>query len=252
MAFRVLFAIAAFLDLDIDQIDVKTVFLYDVINQLVYVEIPKSTESEENRNLICRLLKALYGLKQSPRLWYKRLSTFLLEKLGLKRINADHSIFVTDVGLDGPVVNTFVDDIKIMAPKRSGMIDRVKVELTSAFSMADMRPISFYLGLKVERDHEKKTIKLSQPAYIDKVLARFHLQKAHPVNTLMKKSVLLQQRTDGEAYASEKVRYQGMTRSLMLSIVETRPDIAFATSVASHYSKNLSHQHTEAVKTILR
>ena len=241
-----------FFDLDIDQMDVKTAVLYGLIDQLAYAEIPKGTESEENRNMVCKLLKALYGLKQSPRLWYERLSTFLLQKLGLRRINADHSIFVTNTGLDGPVVSTFVDDIQIIAPKRSGMIERVKAELAFAFLMADMGPISFYLGPKVERDREKKTFKLSQPAYIDKVLTRFHLDKANPVNTPMKESALLQQRTDGEASASEKERYQGMTGSLMFSMVETRPDIAFATSVASRYTKNPSHQHIEAVKTILR
>lgn len=32
MAFRVLFAIAAFFDLDIDQMDVKTAFLYGLID----------------------------------------------------------------------------------------------------------------------------------------------------------------------------------------------------------------------------
>lgn len=89
MAFGVLFAIAAFLDPNIDQMEVKIAFLYGLIDQLVYIEIPKGRESEENRNKVCRPLKALYGLKQSPRLWYKRLSTLLLEKLGLKRINAD-------------------------------------------------------------------------------------------------------------------------------------------------------------------
>lgn len=119
MAFRVLVAIAAFFDLDIDQMDVKTAFLYGLIDQLVYVEIPKGTESATNRDMVCKLLKALYGLRQSSRLWYKRLSNFFLEKLGLRRINADHSIFVTNAGLDGPVVTTFVDDIKIMAPKGS-------------------------------------------------------------------------------------------------------------------------------------
>ncbi len=191
MAFRVLFAIAAFLDFDIDQMDVKTAFLYGLIDQLVYVEIPKGTESEDNRNMVCKLLKALYGLKQSLRLWYERLSTFLLQKLGFRRINAGHSIFLTNAGLEGPVVSTFVDDIKIMALKRSGMIEDVKAELASAFSMADMGPISFYLGLKVERDREKKTIKLSQPAYIDKVVAKFHLDKAHLVNAPMKKNALL-------------------------------------------------------------
>ena len=170
MEFRVFFAIAAYYDLDIDQMDVKTAFLYGLIDQLIYVEIPKGTETEANKNMVCRLLKALYGLKQSPRLWYERLSGFLLEKLGLARIHADHSIFIIKADLNGPIMSTFVDDIKIMGIKGSGFIKRVKAELAAAFSMVDMGPISFYLGLKVTRDREKKTIKLSQPAYIDKVL----------------------------------------------------------------------------------
>lgn len=37
MVFRILFALASYYDLDIDQIDVKTAFLYNLINQLVYV-----------------------------------------------------------------------------------------------------------------------------------------------------------------------------------------------------------------------
>ena len=37
MAFRVLFAIAAYYNLDIDQMDVITAFLYGLINQLVYI-----------------------------------------------------------------------------------------------------------------------------------------------------------------------------------------------------------------------
>lgn len=37
MAFRVLFTIAAYYNLDIDQINVKTAFLYRIIDQLVYM-----------------------------------------------------------------------------------------------------------------------------------------------------------------------------------------------------------------------
>lgn len=93
--------------------------------------------------MVCKLLKALYGLKQSPRLWYERLSGFLLEKLGLACTHADHSIFITKAGLNGPIVSTFVNDIKIMAPQKSGIIQRVKAELIVAFSMVDMGSISF-------------------------------------------------------------------------------------------------------------
>lgn len=68
----------------------------------------------------------------------------------------------------------------------------------------------------------------------------------------MKESAMLLPRTDGQATDSEIEKYQRMTGSLMFSMVETRPDIAFSTSVASRFSKNPSHQHTEAVKTVLK
>ncbi len=129
MAFRVLFAIAAYYDLDIDQIDVKTASLYGTIDPLVYVQILKASETTANKGMVCKLLKALYGLKQALRLWYERLSKFLLEKLGLKRINADRSIFVTQSKINGPIVRTFGYDIKVIDMKRSGNIERVKREL---------------------------------------------------------------------------------------------------------------------------
>ncbi len=118
--------------------------------------------------------------------------------------------------------------------------------------MVDIGPISFYLRLKVERNRDNRTIKLSQPEYIDKVLNKFHLDKANTINTPMKETILLQPRTKGEATTAKKERYQGMTGSIMFSMVETRPDISFATSVASRFANNPGHQHTEVVKTILR
>lgn len=66
MAFRVLFTIAVFFDLDIKQMDVMIAFLYSLINQLVYVEIPKGTELALNRDMVCKLFKAQYDLKQLP------------------------------------------------------------------------------------------------------------------------------------------------------------------------------------------
>lgn len=37
-------------------------------------------------------------------------------------INADHSIFMTETDLGDLIISTFVDNIKIMAPKNSGII----------------------------------------------------------------------------------------------------------------------------------
>lgn len=79
-----LFTIVVYYDLDIDLIDVKTAVFYGLIDQLVYIQIPKESENATNKKIVCKLLKDLYDLKQIPRLWYKRPSKFLLEKLGLQ------------------------------------------------------------------------------------------------------------------------------------------------------------------------
>jgi hypothetical protein len=75
MSYKALFAIAAAYDLEIEQMDVTTAFLYGDIDTEVYVEQPHGYEDGTGR--ACLLKKALYGLKQSPRIWYQTLSSFL-------------------------------------------------------------------------------------------------------------------------------------------------------------------------------
>lgn len=94
-------------------------------------------------------LKALYGLKQAPRLWYKRFSNFFLKKLGFQQINVDYNIFKSAVEINGPIMSTFVDDIKIIRVKNFRVINQVKEKLITIFKMVDMRPISFYFSFEV-------------------------------------------------------------------------------------------------------
>lgn len=168
--------------------------------------------------MVCKPLKILYDLKQASKLWYKQLSQFLLKKLGLKKINIDHSIFVIIARINKPIVNTFVDDIKVIRVKRSGYIKKVKRELALTFEMIDIGPISFYLGLKVERNQAKKTLKLLQPAYIDKILTKYHINQAKPCNTSLKKRMLLPNKSS-KVMQAKREQYQGMIGSFMFSMV---------------------------------
>lgn len=132
----------------------------------------------------------MYSLKQFPRLQYKHVSSFLLKKLRLFQINANYNIFITKHGLKRPIVSIFINDIKIIGPKRTESIERVKRKLAVVFEIVDIEPISFCLDLKVEQNWEKKTIKLSQPIYIQKILAKYHLDKANSTNTSIKEATL--------------------------------------------------------------
>jgi len=73
--YKTLFALAAHYDLEVDQMNVTTAFLYGFIDQIVYVELPHSYELSDK---VALLNKALYGLKQAPHLWYKTLHNLLM------------------------------------------------------------------------------------------------------------------------------------------------------------------------------
>ena len=60
--------------------DVKSVFLNGILSEEVYIEQPKDFKDSKFPNNVNRLKKALYRLKQTPRAWYERLTTYLLEK----------------------------------------------------------------------------------------------------------------------------------------------------------------------------
>nr|GFB36411.1 retrotransposon protein, putative, Ty1-copia subclass [Tanacetum cinerariifolium] len=75
------------------QMDVKSVFLYGTIEEVVYVCQPPGFEDPEYPDNVYKVVKALYGLHQAPRAWYETLATYLLEN-GFQRGTIDQTLFI--------------------------------------------------------------------------------------------------------------------------------------------------------------
>jgi len=73
--YKTLFALAAHYNLEVNQMNVTIAFLYDSIDQVIYIELSHSYELSDK---VALLNKALYGLKQAPCLWYKTLHDLLM------------------------------------------------------------------------------------------------------------------------------------------------------------------------------
>ena len=52
---------------EIDHIDVKTIFLNPLLNEIIYMTQPEGFEFGDH---VCHLRKALYSLKQASQVWY--------------------------------------------------------------------------------------------------------------------------------------------------------------------------------------
>ena len=246
MTYKALFAIAARNDWEIEQMDVVTAFLYGVLDEDVYVEMPTGFEEPGK---VCKLNKALYGLKQAPRIWFKTLTDFL-ESLGYHPIPEDPSVYRNKE--QNVYVAIYVDDLLILGPNKPA-ISTLKKNLSDRFHMKDLGPVAYYLGLKIQRDRPNKTVRLSQKTYLRKILTDLNMNSLRGAQNPMDPNLILEPAPkDYIATDSYKLRYQSAVGSLMYLMLGTRPDIAFAVSQVSRFSANPTDDHWTAVQRIFR
>nr|AAV88069.1 hypothetical retrotransposon [Ipomoea batatas] len=252
---RVVLGLAARLDIEIEQMDVKTAFLHGDLDEEIYMEQPEGFKVKGKEDYVCRLKKSLYGLKQAPRQWYKKF-TSVMSKHGYKKTSSDHCVFVNRYSDDDFVILLlYVDDMLIVG-RNASRIQELKQELSKSFSMKDMGPAKQILGMKIIRDRQNKKLWLSQEKYIEKVLERFHMNEAKPVSTPLDMHFKLCKKqcpsSEKEKEEMQRVPYSSAVGSLMYAMVCTRPDIAHAVGVVSRFLSNPGREHWDAVKWILR
>lgn len=95
-------------------------------------------------------------------------------------------MFILLASFNNLIFNKFINNIKIIDIKKSKNIIKIKAKLAKRFLIIDLKLINFYFDLKIEKDKEKKIIKLFQLVYIDKIFFKFHLDYANSANTPIK------------------------------------------------------------------
>ena len=151
---RTVLAIAADLDLEIHQLDIKTAFLNGKLDEDVYIQQPPGY-SYDNPDLACKLNKALYGLKQASRAWHRTLKTEI-ESMGFKESTADPGLFIKPSSPPAYLL-IYVDDILVITNNTS-MLNSVKNQVSTAFETRDLGPATFFLGIDIIRDRTTKTM----------------------------------------------------------------------------------------------
>lgn len=62
------------MNLELEQLDVKTAFLHDDLDEEIFMDQPKGFKVKGKESMVYRLKKSLYELKQEPRQRYKNLT----------------------------------------------------------------------------------------------------------------------------------------------------------------------------------
>ena len=251
---RLVLGMVAAENLHLEQLDVKTAFLYGDLEEDIYMIQPEGFIVQGQENLVCKLRKSLYGLKQAPRQWYKKFDSFM-HKIGFKRRETDHCCYVKSFDNSYIILLLYVHDMLIVWSSIEE-INNLKKQLSKQFAMKDLGAAKQILGMRIFRDKANGTLKLSQLKYTKKVLSRFNMNEVKPVSThlgshfkLSKEQ--LSKREEERDYMS-KVPYALAIGNLMYAMVCTRPNIVHAVGVVSRFMSRPGEQHWKAVKWILR
>jgi hypothetical protein len=244
-AIRLLLAYSSLNDIKLYQMDVKSAFLNDKINELVYVEQPPGFEDPRNLNHIYRLKKALYGLKQAPRAWHERLSGFLI-KQDFKRGMVDTTLFTKDIDEDLFIYQIYVDDI-IFGSTNDALIHEFATMMSREFEISMIGELNFFLGFQIKQmDHGTF---VSQDKYLKDILKKFNMENCKPNKTHMTTNAYLN--LDVEGKPVDQSLYHFMIGSL-LYLTASRPDIMFSVCLFARFQANPKESHIFALKRILR
>nr|GEX04236.1 hypothetical protein [Tanacetum cinerariifolium] len=157
-AIRFFLAYASFMGFMVYQMDVKSAFLYETIEEEVYVCQPPGFEDFDSPDKVYKVVKALYGLHQAPRAWSMLLTSFLVL-----------------------LIKTYVKLLKLMKDK---------------FQISSMGKLTFFLGLQIKQKPDG--IFISQDKYVAKILRKFGLTDGKSASTPIDTEKPLLKDPDGE------------------------------------------------------
>lgn len=235
-------AISAARDWHIEQLDAVNAFVQgDVPNDKhVYVRYPPGRKVPSK---CLKLRKSLYSLRHSAKLWLTK-AVNICHELGFQECPDEPCI----LRRDATMILLYVDDILIVGCDIS-YINLVKQSLAERISIRDLGEAKHFLGISIIRDRPNRRLWLSQEQYINKIVARYHKDRAPPATTPLPQIPLSPY--DGEVDVDTRSLYQQKLGSVLYASVVTRPDIAFAASNLSQFMVNPGPAHRHAAHHLL-
>ncbi|GJT64549.1 putative ribonuclease H-like domain-containing protein [Tanacetum coccineum] len=212
---HIFIAFATHMNMVIYQMDVKTVFLNDILREEVYVSQPDGFVNLENLNHVYKIKNALYGLKQAPRVWYNLLLSFLLSQKFTKG-TVNPTLFVRREGK--LLVQIYVDDI-------------------------------IFASTKPDLCETPRGIFLNQSKYALESIKKYGMKTCEPADTPMVEKSKLDKDPQGKAV--DPTRYHGMIGTLIY-LIASRTDLVFAVCMCARYQAKPTEKHLHTVKRIFR
>ena len=135
-------------DWEIQQIDVKGVYLNGILKEEIYMKQPKGYD--DGTGCLCQLIKTLYRLKQSGCKWNEELNG-QLESKGFMQLHSDPCVYIWCTNRNIEIITIWVDDLLLFS-NTPNVMDCLKGELQTLFELTDMGDLTKIVGIEIKCD----------------------------------------------------------------------------------------------------
>ena len=254
---RLLIALSAEHDLEMESIDVKTAFLYPPLDdtEVIYMRRPKGLTDADMPPII-RLRKCIYGLPQAAEK-FRTHSDTTIRAMGFTPLISDSCVYVKYSGSNFAYIAAHVDDFAI-ASNSQDFLDSIKRQLAETYEISIISDMRSYCGLHLVRDRKNKTIDLLQTAYAQSICSKFSIDL--PID----QCPLTPMVTAETYYSSQKpelnilltpteiTTYRSMIGCLLYLAKQTRADILFSVCYHARQNKTPTRRHNDGAIRILQ
>ena len=124
------------------------------------------------------------------------------------------------------------------------------------WEIKDVGESEYFLGMRVQQDLVKGTIRLTQRPYWEHVLNRFDLTHVTPRNTPLPVGIVLDSdmspKTESEREEMKDKPYRAILGSVMWGQLATRPDLSFSVSLLARFQSNPRKEHWNSLLHVIR
>ena len=234
-------------------LDVKGAFLHGNFGPKeapIVLKIPQGFEKHYPKGWLLLLLKTIYGLKQAAFAFWKALLK-AFKAMKFERSKADPCLYYswTEHGLVTWI--SWVDDCLVCGSPEGVKIARA--QMMEQFDCDDIGNMDEYVGCKITRDHEKKTLKFTQPVMLQSFSDEFELPEGKPPNTPANPGQFLVKGEEGTFLKSEQqAKYRSGVGKLLHMMRWSRPDILNAVRELSRYMTAATPAHMQALLRVMK
>ena len=152
---RILFSITVNLSWPLFQLDVKNAFLYEDLQEEVYIEQPPGYVTQ-GKNKVSQ--KGHLWSQTEPRAWFEKFN-ITISGIGFHGFHSDHSVFVLHIKFGIVILAVYIDDILLTGSDSAGLLE-TKEYLKRYFVTKDIERSKYFPVIEVA--HQKHSILLSQ------------------------------------------------------------------------------------------